>query len=106
MPDQVVENEEGKFVWKVDLLASKTHWTEWFTGLTASFLNNHLPKLLCLAANDRMDTDLTIAHMQGKFKLVVLPDVGHAIQEDDPHGFARAFREFIHTFSIPEKAAE
>jgi len=26
-----------------------------------------------------MDKELTIAHMQGKFKLCVLMDVGHAI---------------------------
>lgn len=51
-----------------------------------------------------MDKDLTIAHMQGKFKLSVLMEVGHAIQEDDPHGLARVFKEFIETFSIKEKA--
>lgn len=44
--------------------------------------------------------------MQGKFKLCVLMDVGHAIQEDDPHGLAKAFKEFIETFSIKEKAKE
>mgnify|MGYP000558917636 FL=1 len=63
-----------------------------------------MPKLLCLASNDRMDKELTIAHMQGKFKLSVLYDVGHAIQEDDPHGLAKTFKEFIETFSIKEKA--
>lgn len=106
MPDQVVYDEETKeYKWKVDLLESKQYWTDWFTGLTQSFLDNHLPKLLCLASNDRMDKELTIAHMMGKFKLVVLPDVGHAIQEDDPKGLALAFLDFISTFSISEKAS-
>jgi len=77
-------NSENKYVWKVDLLATKDFWHEWFSGLTNSFLDTHMPKLLCLASNDRMDKELTIAHMQGKFKLSVLMNVGHAIQEDDP----------------------
>lgn len=106
VPQQLVNNEEGKLVWKVDLLATKSYWTEIFTNLTNSFLDNHMPKLLCLASNDRMDKELTIAHMQGKFKLNVLMEVGHAIQEDDPHGLAKAFREFIETFNIKEKAKE
>ena len=40
--------------------------------------------MLLLAGSDRMDKELTIAHMQGKFKLVVVDNVGHVIQEDRP----------------------
>ena len=37
-PDQVVE-QDGKFVWRTDLLASKDYWKEWFKGMDKCFLN-------------------------------------------------------------------
>jgi len=67
MPDQVVEKVNGDgskvFVWRTDLMASKQYWREWFTGLTEIFLNLRIPKQLLLAGSDRMDKELTIAHM-------------------------------------------
>ena len=96
MPAQVVKKTDasGKevFVWRTDLLASKAYWTEWFQGLTNLFLSLRVPKQLLLAGNDRMDKELTIAHMQGKFKLVVVDNVGHVIQEDNPHIVAQVFK--------------
>jgi len=82
------------------LLASKTYWKEWFTGLTKSFLSIKIPKLLLLAASDRMDKDLTIAQMQGKFKLSVVKDVGHIIHEDNPKAAADVIKDFINLFKI------
>ena len=84
MPAQVVESTDEKtgksvYVWRTDLLASKEYWVEWFTGLTNCFLDLRTPKQLLLAGNERMDKDLTIAHMQGKFKMVVVENVGHVI---------------------------
>ena len=103
LPDQVVKNEStGKYTWKVDLLESKEEWTGWFTGLSEAFLQVRLPKQLILASNDRMDTELSIAHMQGKFKLVVIPNVGHAVQEDDPRSLAKELKGFLDTFSVVE----
>ena len=67
MPAQVVKKTDasGKetYVWRTDLLASKAYWTEWFQGLTNLFLSLRIPKQLLLAGNDRMDKELTIAHM-------------------------------------------
>lgn len=54
----------------------------WFTDLSKHFLMTKAAKLLILAGTDRLDKDLTIAQMQGKFQLVVFPTCGHAIQED------------------------
>lgn len=59
-----------------------------------------VPKLLLLAASDRMDKDLTIAQMQGKFKLSVIRDVGHIVHEDKPKETAEVIREFITLFKI------
>jgi len=52
-----------------------------------------------LAGRDRMDTELTIAHMQGKFKLVLLPDVGHCLQEDDPKRTSEVLQDLAKRFS-------
>jgi protein phosphatase methylesterase 1 len=65
-------------------LATKPFWVSWFKGLTQGFLDLKIPKILLLAGSERMDKDLTIAYMEGKFKMVVIEDVGHAIQEDKP----------------------
>ena len=109
MPDQVVEKGEGDskhYVWRTDLLASKQYWVEWFKGLTDTFLNLRIPKQLLLAANDRMDKELTIAHMQGRFKMVVIDGVGHVIQEDKPKAVADSFKGFLDKFKILPKFDE
>ena len=43
-----------------------------------------------MAGSDRMDKELTIAHMQGKLNMKVIYDVGHVIQEDKPGEVADA----------------
>ena len=110
MTAQVVEKTDAKgqkvWVWRTDLLASKQYWTEWFTGLTNSFLKVRIPKQLLLAGNERMDKDLTIAHMQGKFKMVVIDNCGHVIQEDRPEAVAQAFMQFLEKFHIPANFKE
>ena len=37
--------------------------------------------MLVLAGTDRLDKELMIGQMQGKFQLVVVPDTGHMIHE-------------------------
>jgi protein phosphatase methylesterase 1 len=111
MPDQVVPKIDPTtgnftFVWRTDLMATKEYWEGWFKGLTQCFLDVRVPKQLLLAGSDRMDKDLTIAQMQGKFKLVVLDNVGHAIHEDQPRKVAEVFHDFLNQFRIPTKYAE
>uniref|UniRef100_A0A7S3CPL0 Protein phosphatase methylesterase 1 n=1 Tax=Strombidium rassoulzadegani TaxID=1082188 RepID=A0A7S3CPL0_9SPIT len=105
MPAQVIKKADasGKelWVWRTDLLASKQYWTQWFKDLTKTFLGLRIPKQLLLAGNDRMDKELTIAHMQGKFKMVVIDNVGHVIQEDRPQEVASVFKQFLDKFHIP-----
>lgn len=84
MPAQVravVDKPTGltKYVWRTDLLATQQYWQGWFRGLTKSFLESPLKKQLLLAGSERMDKELTIAQMQGKFQMVVVEDCGHVI---------------------------
>ncbi|CAN8032604.1 unnamed protein product [Ixodes persulcatus] len=60
------------------------------------------PKLLLLAGVDRLDKDLTIGQMQGKFQMQVLPQCGHAVHEDVPDKVAEA----VATFLVRNKYAE
>lgn len=69
------------FVWRHDLLATEPHWRDWFEGLSDSFLKVKCARLLLLAGTDRLDKELMIGQMQGKYQLVVFPDVGHSLQE-------------------------
>jgi len=101
IPPQLVERHDKDYIWKVDLMHSQSHWSGWFKGLTTSFLNIKVPKILLLAGAERMDKELTIAHMQGRFRLKVIYDVGHSIQEDNWKETANICYDFLHSFRIP-----
>ena len=88
------------------MLATKEYWTEWFSGLTQSFLGLKTKKMLFLAGAERMDTELTVAHMQGKYELHVIADCGHVIQEDQPGKLCEKIREFIDRRKVPSKYNE
>jgi len=67
----------------------------WFQGLSQAFLDVSAPKLLLLAGHDRLDKTLTIAQMQGKFQMAVVPRAGHAIHEDQPKAVADKIWGFL-----------
>ncbi|PWN36412.1 alpha/beta-hydrolase [Meira miltonrushii] len=83
-----------QFVWRHDLLATEPYWRGWFEGLSDSFLKVKCARLLLLAGTDRLDKELMIGQMQGKYQLVVFPDVGHSLQEDAPQRTAQTLVEF------------
>ncbi|KAJ3159605.1 Protein phosphatase methylesterase 1 [Geranomyces michiganensis] len=102
-----------KWVWRTDLLSSQVHWKGWFEGLSKKFLTSRAARLLILAGTDRLDTELTIGQMQGKYQLALYPESGHAIQEDEPERLAATLVEFwerngpgkiIKRFPIPVKS--
>jgi protein phosphatase methylesterase 1 len=57
---------------------------------------------LVTAEKERLDKELTIAQMQGKFKLSVLHGVGHSVQEDDSKGTAKLLYDFMIDFRVPQ----
>jgi protein phosphatase methylesterase 1 len=82
------------FEWRANLLATEPFWAGWFQGLSQSFLSVKCARLLLLAGTDRLDKDLMIGQMQGKYQLVVFADVGHSLQEDAPQRTARTLIDF------------
>ncbi|KAJ2514998.1 Protein phosphatase methylesterase 1 [Coemansia sp. RSA 2049] len=77
-------NAVSSWTWRTDLLPSQKFWHGWYAGLSNTFVSAPAAKLLILAGTDRLDKDLLIAQMQGKFQLELLPAAGHTIQEDLP----------------------
>ena len=93
------ESRDSRFVWILDARATAPHWRGWFEGLSRTFLSAKCAKLLVLAGVDRLDDELTIAQMQGKFQTVLVPGAGHAVHEDEPRATADAIAGFVKRFA-------
>ncbi|XP_022257386.1 protein phosphatase methylesterase 1-like isoform X2 [Limulus polyphemus] len=93
----------ARYTWRIDLSKTEKYWAGWFKGLSSMFLSCSPPKMLLLAGIDRLDKDLTIGQMQGKFQMQVLPQCGHAVHEDVPDKVAEAIATFMvrHRFTSP-----
>jgi len=95
VPSLLIQLPSGKYVWKTDLSSTAPWWEEWFKGMSQKFLSGRGAKMLILAGTDRLDKDLMIGQMQGKFQLVVVPEAGHFVQEDVPEKTAQFLVEFF-----------
>uniref|UniRef100_A0A0L8GT65 protein phosphatase methylesterase-1 n=3 Tax=Octopus bimaculoides TaxID=37653 RepID=A0A0L8GT65_OCTBM len=97
------KNSSHQYTWRIDLSKTDKYWSGWFRGLSEKFLSCNVPKLLLLAGVDRLDKDLTIGQMQGKFQMQVLPQCGHAVHEDVPDKVADVLATFLvrHKMAIP-----
>ncbi|KAG5643286.1 hypothetical protein DXG03_001253 [Asterophora parasitica] len=96
IPGIVVPNPKKVFpyTWRTPLRSTAPYWLSWFKGLSSTFLQARTARLLVLAGTDRLDNELMIGQMQGKFQVAVIPGVGHMLQEDDPTRFAEIMVEF------------
>ncbi|GAA6105657.1 protein phosphatase methylesterase 1 [Tachysurus ichikawai] len=93
--DEQEVKKECLYTWRIELSKTEKYWEGWFRGLSSLFLTCPVPKLLLLAGIDRLDKDLTIGQMQGKFQMQVLPQCGHAVHEDAPEKVADALATFM-----------
>jgi protein phosphatase methylesterase 1 len=85
VPNILSETPEGMYRWTLNLSSTEPYWSDWFKGLSSGFLRAPAARLLILAGTDRLDKELTVGQMQGKYQLVVFNDSGHYIQEDVPN---------------------
>ena len=97
------KNAKGKkvFTWKTDLFKTEKFWEDWYKDLSKQFLGIKVPKALILTDTNELDTPLTVGHMQGKFKLVVIKGTGHFVMEDDPAAVMEQINVFCQVFRIP-----
>eukprot|EP00892_Ulva_mutabilis_P009563 jgi/Ulvmu1/697/UM010_0069.1 len=110
VPSQLIESPPAaaapaaaaasQWTWRTPLLASEPCWEGWYSGLSDAFVGVRVPKVLLIAGADRLDRPLTIAQMQGKFQMVLVPQSGHAIQEDEPEEVVQTVQSFIKRFRI------
>ena len=84
--------------WRTDVAKTRPHWDGWYAGLSKLFVEVKTPKLLLLAGTDRLDVDLTVAQMQGKFQMVVFPNASHATHEDEPGATSVGVAGFIERY--------
>jgi hypothetical protein len=61
-------------------------------GLACSLILHRA--LIVILGSERLDKELMIGSMQGKYQTVMLPDVGHSIHENIPEKVAEALFEF------------
>ncbi len=106
---QLIQRDDGSFTWKYDIMESKPYWNgnssrlvrlflkhiDWFQNLNRNFLTSKSHKLLIIAGTERLDKEMTIAHMQGKFQLNVYPESNHFIHQDVPEKLAEDILQFI-----------
>ena len=83
-----------QWTWRTDLAATQPYWEGWFTGLSRKFLDAKGGKLLLLAGTDRLDKELMIGQMQGKYQLQVFPEAGHFLHEDQAEKTAIIVADF------------
>lgn len=83
-----------QWTWRTDLAATQPYWEGWFAGLSQKFLDAKGGKLLLLAGTDRLDKELMIGQMQGKYQLQVFPEAGHFLHEDQAEKTAMTVAEF------------
>ncbi|MFH4978639.1 hypothetical protein AB6A40_005348 [Gnathostoma spinigerum] len=99
MPSQL-RRDNDHYTWRIDLTKTEPYWIDWFKGCSQQFLRCHAQKVLILAGADRLDKDLMVAQMQGKFQYTILPKVGHVIQEDSPASMAETLARFVERFKL------
>lgn len=91
-PDPSIASHQ--LTWRTDLAATQPYWEGWFAGLSRKFLDAKGGKLLLLAGTDRLDKELMIGQMQGKYQLQVFPEAGHFIHEDQAEKTAMTVADF------------
>eukprot|EP00301_Raphidiophrys_heterophryoidea_P003708 c11663_g1_i3.p1 GENE.c11663_g1_i3~~c11663_g1_i3.p1 ORF type:complete len:115 (+),score=23.45 c11663_g1_i3:315-659(+) len=104
VPGQLVANSTtGLAHWRSNLEPTQHHWRGWFEGLSSRFLSIGCPKLLILAGRDRLDKELMLGQMQGKFQVLIFPEASHMVQEDLPEKTAAALAAFAIRFGFMTK---
>ena len=93
---QLTSTSTTGYTWRTNLMSTQPFWKGWFEGLSSQLLSAPVQgKLLLLAGIDRLDKELTIGQMQGKFMMRVLPKCGHAVHEDVPQQVADVVGNFL-----------
>jgi len=89
------DQHSERWAWRARVEDASSFWHGWFEGLSALFAALPLPKLLIVGGIDRLDAALEAAHMQGRFRLEVVPHWGHQLHEDRAAEVTEVFIGFL-----------
>lgn len=92
--------DEEVWTWRIDVMATEPYWEGWFRGMSQAFLSSRCVKILICSSSDRLDKELMIAHMQGKFQVQIVSGSGHVIEEDQPAELCRVVQTFITRYRL------
>eukprot|EP00439_Symbiodinium_sp_Y106_P079183 s1076_g17.t3 len=104
IPPRLHREAGQRWTWITNVSEAVTCWPQWFDGVSSLFVSLPIPKLLIVGSVDRMDAALEAAHMQGRFRMEVVPHSGHYIHEDCPDDVAEAITKFLLQLQQQEKA--
>lgn len=91
-----LNKETGEYVWRTNIEKMEAVWDGWFPGLDAAFVSLQCSKVLCMSTLERLDKDLTVAQMQGKFQLEIMGNnCGHYVMDDATMTMVAMLRRFI-----------
>ncbi|PFH37849.1 putative chain a, pp2a-specific methylesterase apo form (pme) [Besnoitia besnoiti] len=94
------------WTWRTDLSKTQPYWEGWFAGMSSLFLQARCTKVLICAGNDRLDRELMIAHMQGKFQVQLVPYSGHVVEEDQPQEVTHVLQNFISRYRLDQPSVQ
>lgn len=95
LPSNKISTLKKTYKWRINLSKTEAHWRYWFEGMSKKFLSISVAKILILSSIGKLDKELNIGNMQGKFQLHILSKCGHAIQEDRPLEVADIISKFL-----------
>jgi len=85
-------------------MKTKEYWEGWYKGLSKAFLEVPVIKQLVLAESDKTDKELKLGQIEAKFKLDIIMNSGHVVQEDQPKALANILRFSVKFSNISHKA--
>ena len=107
LPRAMERLPRGEYRWRPDLLRAEQHWEAWFAGCDEAFLALPMRKMLIVSSVDVLDSELTVAQMQGRIQVAILPNVTHGLHEDNPRAVAILLARFLERTApqtVPETA--
>ncbi|SIO73921.1 Protein phosphatase methylesterase 1 [Babesia microti strain RI] len=90
---QIVQADD-KWQWICNPNDTRTYWSEWYKGANKDFLKLDAYKLLCLSSHTE-DTELIVAHMQGKLQLEIIPNSSHFLHESKPSAVGQIVKNLL-----------
>lgn len=75
VPSLLHRSPDGTYALRPCLISYENDWQSWIVNFNVAFLDLQkikVPHILLLSSPDRLDNELTIAQMQGKFQLKLI----------------------------------